>query len=266
MLKHDFSTLVCDDDRDGVWENCGDTEATYLTDVRDPSLYFITFEVGDNTVVTVEQGAVPMDMYYSRAFNFGDDYEQYDVCGDDYPGDASVCSDGETELRWDWLENKEPISEEASVTASPAGDRFYTIWNQELEIGTDLFTDMDAEFRRLFYNETDVALAPSASILYYSHRAGAYDRGDVLTYIGSARDRDRLGEGADITAYRWVSDKDGALGNGQTLVIPVTDLSLGFHTILFSARDNEGTWSVAQEIPLLVGESIYSAFLPKIGH
>ena len=76
MLKLDYTNLLCMTMLDGVWENAAVyTEAPYPEEVRDPSAYFVTYETGDNTVVTVETGTVPMDMYYSRASNFGDDYD-----------------------------------------------------------------------------------------------------------------------------------------------------------------------------------------------
>ena len=100
------------------------TEAPYDQEIRDPSAYFVTYETGDNTVVTVDTATVPMDMYYSKAINFGDDYGMVE----------SETSDAETDLRWDWLEHGPELAEEASVYGSVSGDRFYAVWNQELEI------------------------------------------------------------------------------------------------------------------------------------
>ena len=84
-------------------------------------------------------------MYYSKAYNWGDDLWRYDVCYTGYTGilRAVECEKGKSFMRWDWLEQGPPISAEASVTASPAGDRFYAVWNSELEIALDTFTDMD---------------------------------------------------------------------------------------------------------------------------
>jgi hypothetical protein len=42
--------------------------------MRDPSKYFIVYETGDNTTVA-EGEAVPLDLFYSRATNWGDDYD-----------------------------------------------------------------------------------------------------------------------------------------------------------------------------------------------
>ena len=56
--------------------------------------------------------------------------------------------------RWDWLEHGDEISEEASVFGNPDGSKFYAVWTQELEVDDDVFTDMDVEFRRIFFNLT----------------------------------------------------------------------------------------------------------------
>ena len=57
---------------DGVF-TCDDTSEVQDTDLRNPSRYFMVFETGDNK--TVEAGeAEPLDLYYSRAETFGDDY------------------------------------------------------------------------------------------------------------------------------------------------------------------------------------------------
>ena len=182
MLKKDLTSLLCpgtytetDPDTQAevsyvVWENCGYTDADagllddlvapYPEDIRDPSVYFVTYETGDNTVVTVETGTIPMDMYYAKGFAWGDDYDQQDVCDpeqtdleDWYPN--AKCDDGEPELRWDWLEHGPDLATEASVYGNPSGDRFYAVWNQELptgevdDHGEEVYTDMDTEYRRI---------------------------------------------------------------------------------------------------------------------
>ena len=67
-----------------------------------------------------------------------------------------ICDEGETDYRWDWLENHDEWATEASVYGNPSGDRFYAVWNQELPVDVEheIFTDMDTEFRRIFYNLT----------------------------------------------------------------------------------------------------------------
>jgi hypothetical protein len=269
MLKKDYTNLLCYDetaaDGAGDWVSCGYTEAPYPEDVRDPSGFFVTYETGDNTVVTVETGAVPMDMYYSRAFNFGDDYDEQDVCATDiedpwYPT-AGLCEEGETDLRWDWLENGDELATEASVYGDPSGDRFYAVWNQELEVAYEEYTDMDVQFRRIFYNLGSDTY-PSASILYRSAPAVAHDVNPTVLLVGTARDTDRMGPG--IVGYRWRSSIDGELGNGQIIQLPAASLSVGFHDISFSAQDDEGNWSLEVSTRLLVAEQLSWAYIPTI--
>lgn len=112
-------------------------------DVRDPSRYFIVYETGDNTT-TAEGEPEPLDLFYSRAVNFGDDYavwaEETDlsVCYPSEPYDQDVpealvgsgfCNE------FDQLEQGRPGVEasEASVTSNPGGEFLYAAWAQ-LEI------------------------------------------------------------------------------------------------------------------------------------
>jgi hypothetical protein len=117
-------------------------DAVYPDDERDPSKYFITFEVGDNT--TVEFGeATPMDMYYSRALNYGDDYEM--VVDED-------AGDFENDAYFDWLENKRKFhAAEAALMASPGGELMWAIWNQWQEDEHENAFDSDAMMRRLLF-------------------------------------------------------------------------------------------------------------------
>jgi hypothetical protein len=256
MLKLDFDDLLCYDEAAnegfGDWVNCGYTEAPYPEEIRDPSAYFVTYETGDNTVVTVDTATVPMDMYYSRAYDFGDDWDMVEW--------EDPRNNNELTLVWDWLEHGPEISEEASVTANADGSKFYAVWNQELEIGYEVFTDMDIEFRRIFYNLTDVDAYPYAGVAYASHTVIAY--GDDLHLVGVARDHDRVGQG--IVAYRWESDVDGVLGDKQVLDIPASSLTPGFHTLTFSAQDGEGNWSSGAEVRVFVVVELHQMFFPQI--
>ena len=270
MLKQDYTKLLCDDDLDGVWENCGYTEAPYPEDTRDPSVFFATFETGDNTVVTVETGADPLDMYYSRAFNFGDYWDEQDACATDledpwYPGANVTCDEGETEMRWDWLENGDDWATEASVDANPSGDRFYALWNQELFLGLDsngedILTNMDSEFRRIFFN-LDADAAPAAAIVYINQPLAA-DFDDTLIFVGNASDHDHAGDG--IVDYLWSSSLDGELGRSNSLTVLAKDLSLGLHTISFTAKDGEGNWAREDSFNILIVEELTQLRLPFI--
>jgi len=243
MLKTGYSNLLCYDETAGDWTNCGYTAEPYPEELRDPSAFFVTYETGDNSVVTVDTATVPLDMYYSRASNFGDDWDTVEF----------TTASGQLVDRWDWLEHGPELATEASVFADPNGSRFYAVWNQELEIDYEVYTDMDIQFRRIFYNLTDVEADPSALILYVSHDAAGYDTPVDLLFVGTAEDNDRLGEG--IVAYEWDSDIDGVLSTGQSFTIPVTGLGLGQHTITFTAQDDEGNWAAVQSVTLVIAET-----------
>ena len=268
MPKESYRNLLCDPELDNIWTNCGYTEAPYPEEIRDPSAFFATFETGDNTVVNVETGANPLDMYYSRASNFGDDWDEQDACATDlddpwYPSSSVDCSDGLPDWRWDWLENGDDWATEASVFGNPSGDRFYAVWNQELpvDVENEIYTNMDSMFRRIFFNLTDVDALPSAEILYVSRTAADYDDEDLL-FSGTGRDYDRVGDG--ITEYLWTSSLDGVLSTNKSFTIPVNQLSPGLHTISFTVRDDEGNWAPVKSITLFVAVELTQIHLPLV--
>jgi hypothetical protein len=226
-------------------------EADLPEEVRDPSGYFVTYETGDNTVVSIDSAAVPLDMYYSRAFNWGDDYDVVEF----------TTQSGQLVERWDWLENGPELATEASLRTIADGSRFYSVWNQELEIAPEVYTDMDVAFRRILYN-FDSDSYPYATIIYASHSAAGYNEAVDLRFVGTAQDSDHVGEG--IVAYRWASNIDGELSTNQILNIPVTDLSIGFHTLSFSAQDDEGNWATEKVITLLIAEELHRTYIPIV--
>jgi hypothetical protein len=125
----------------------------YPDDERDPSKWFITFEVGDNTTVA-EGEATPLDMYYSRAFNYGDDFEVVE----------NIDADAETDndYYFDWLEHKkDDHAAEAAMSASPGGMFFWTVWNQWQEDEHENVSDSDAMMRRLIFLDEEPFTEPS---------------------------------------------------------------------------------------------------------
>ncbi|MCO5195077.1 MAG: choice-of-anchor O protein [Anaerolineae bacterium] len=220
----------------------------YSDDERDRSRFFVVYETGDNTTVSLGE-ATPLNLYYSRGSEWGD---TYDV--------VEYENNGEIVLAWDWLEHGDDESGEASLATNPAGTFFYAVWSQELSIGEEEFTDMDVWFRRVLYLDDGDAM-PTASILFASHVYATFDAGD-LTFIGSGRDNDHVGSG--VVAYEWSSSLDGVLGAEQELVIPVTMLSAGRHTISFRVLDDEGNWSSVETAFLSVGDLPYMTCVPLI--
>jgi hypothetical protein len=111
-------------------------------DVRDPSRYFIVYETGDNTTTAAGEPE-PLDLFYSRGVNFGDDYQVWaeetdlTVCYPNDPHDVDVpeelvgsgfCNE------FDQLEQGKPGLEasEASLAANPGGEFMYAAWAQAL--------------------------------------------------------------------------------------------------------------------------------------
>jgi hypothetical protein len=220
----------------------------YPDDERNPSKFFIIYETGDNTTV-VDGEATPLNLYYSRALNFGDTY--YEV---EYYNQQT----GETYLAWDWLENqKEDLSGEACVWANPGGNFFYAVWNQWREDEEEHVSDSDVWYRRVMWIDSDeIQAAPIASILYASHSAVIAGTSELL-FVGSGRATGT----ATLVAYEWSSDRQGFLGSEKELTIanPMTALQIGRHLIRFRVQDSRGNWSAEATVPLEVG---YTQYLP----
>jgi hypothetical protein len=235
----------------------GTSVTPYEGDVRDPSMFFIVYETGDNTTVA-EGEAVPLDLFYSRAYEYGDEYDYVEVYKDkDGDGTAEVVEE------WDWLENKaEDLSGEASVTANPGATFFYSVWNQWQEPEEDVIEESDIWFRRVMYIDTDDGL-PTAAILYTARTVG-YDAGD-LEFIGTAVDNDHMGD-EGIVDYLWTSSIDGVLSNQKSFIIPAAALTPGFHTITFTAQDDEGNWAREVSTMLFVAEELHQIYLPLVNN
>jgi hypothetical protein len=225
----------------------------YWDDVRDPSKFFIVYETGDNTTVA-EGEATPLDLFYSRATNWGDDYDLVEYYN---------ASTGETVLGFDWLEHdRENLSGEAANTCNPGGNFYYVIWNQWQEDEHENVSESDAIFRRVMYLD-DTEADPTATILYTSHAMAGYNDDADLIFIGTAVDNDHVGQ-QGIVGYRWTSNLDGELSTEKSFSRPVTDFSLGHHTITFSAQDDEGVWSTEQTVTLWVVEELHQYQLPLV--
>jgi hypothetical protein len=224
----------------------------YAGDVRDPSAFFIVYETGDNTTVA-EGEAVPLDLFYSRAYYYGDEYDLVDF-----------VKDGETVPGWDWLENQhDDLSGEASVTTNPSGSFFYAVWNQWQEPEEHVIENSDIYFRRILYVDDGAGeQIPMGGILFKSLNYATYVQGGEVTFIGTAKDSDHVGEG--VVAYEWSSDIDGILGTEQTFSAPVTSFSLGVHTITFRALDGEGNWSPDVRFKFWVADEFFTTRLPVV--
>ncbi len=109
-------------------------------DTRDGSRFFIAYETGDNTT-TAEGEPEPLDLFYSRAVNFGDNYQVWaeeddlSVC---YPSDPHDNDVPEEHIdsgfcnEFDQLDQGTPGLEasESSLAANPGGQFLYAAWSQ----------------------------------------------------------------------------------------------------------------------------------------
>ncbi|NNK32882.1 MAG: hypothetical protein HKP02_07140 [Xanthomonadales bacterium] len=131
-----------------------------LEDVRDPSRFFIVFETGDNSTVKIGE-AEPLDLFYSRAVNYGDDYEVWaeteggdvSLCFPNEPYDVLLIDDPREDSgfcnEFDKMEQGTPglASSEASLKANPGGEFLYGVWTQIDESSHE----SDAMARRIWW-------------------------------------------------------------------------------------------------------------------
>ena len=123
------------------------------TDARNPSRYGVVYETGDNNTV-VDGEAEPLDLYYSRAESFGDDYvvwaetdtesvdatlcyptdphDDPDLIGDPETGDDdSVIVGSGFCNEFDRLNTRSDThSSEADMEMNPGGTKVYAVWAQ----------------------------------------------------------------------------------------------------------------------------------------
>ena len=105
----------------------------------------MVYETGDNTTVA-EGEAVPMDLFYSRAIDWGDDYDLVE-----YTDEDGGITEG-----FDWLEHdREDLSGEAANLANPGGNFYYVVWNQWQEDEDENVSNSDTIFRRIMYLDDD---------------------------------------------------------------------------------------------------------------
>jgi hypothetical protein len=139
-------------------------------DMREPSRFFVVYETGDNTTAA-EGEPEPLDLFYSRAINWGDQYvvwAEEDGLEECYPSDPHFDVDNvPTELvgtgfcnEFDQMERgiQGLEASEASLVGSPGGQFLYGVW-AELEID-DLgnLIGSDAQARRVWWIDDFIPL------------------------------------------------------------------------------------------------------------
>jgi hypothetical protein len=113
----------------------GFTAPLYLDDTRDPSRYFIVYETGLNSAYD-EGEATPLDLFYGRAVDWGDDYLVWQDIADAGTCLPSADTEDVYDLtgfcnEFDALEgDRLNESGEASIMGSPGGMFLQSTWNQ----------------------------------------------------------------------------------------------------------------------------------------
>lgn len=180
--------------------------------VRDPSIFSAVYETGDGSTVLTHGEADPEDLFYSRATNYGDDWDFVDVF---------ASGKGEYEERWDWLENKDSFSGEATMAMSPGGDFVWVVWNQWDEAEDGTISASDPIYRRLWWDPNMTTLVADAGS--YTAAEGA-----IVTLTGSASypssartSRFSVTSHASTNlTWSWDLDMDGVFETeGQTALI-----------------------------------------------
>ncbi len=233
----------------------------YTDDVeRDRSKYFLIYETGDNTTVTVGE-AVPLDLFYSRATVWGDIYELMEYAN----GEIVVVG-------WPWVEmDRGALSGEASMLVNPGGTFMYVVWNQwEEDIIVDEFgyeheviNNSDMPFRRFLYlpDDSPIQSQPVATILSAPSFALL---GEMVTLIGSGYDADDLDGENNIASYQWSSSLDGVLSVGAVQIYSTNTLSAGMHVITLVVVDDEGISSDPAHALLYVSNGLARVQIPLV--
>jgi hypothetical protein len=215
--------------------------------VRDPSRFHMVYETGISSAYD-EGEADALDLFYSRAVDWGDDYLVWQE-----ETDTSLClpgtitdSAGTSGLfcnEFDGLESSQfSTASEASLVSSPGGQFLYAGWYQEdFDKRTGEEIGIDAWFRRIMYLDGYIPgddggtgpgnTAPGVSITSPANGVSFFS-GTSITFSGLATD---LEDGDISSNLVWTSSLNGQIGTGGSF--NSAGLSIGTHTITATATD-----------------------------
>jgi hypothetical protein len=114
----------------GEWTGIPEDKNTF-------GMYYVSYGTANNLR---DEEATPMDLFYSFSLDLGESYVE--VAWDVNP-DSEGNYAGETVYRWDFLAKGDPEQGEAQLRMTPDGSRFYAVWVQDGEEGSDIW------FRRI---------------------------------------------------------------------------------------------------------------------
>jgi len=164
----------CVDDTDPTVDTsvmtCDDTSQVQDTDLRNPSRYFMVYETGDNNTVA-DGEAEPLDLFYTRAESFGDDYVVWTETDTGYDDPDTVCyptvAHDDAGIIGTVIEGSgfcnefdrmnargDTHSSEADLEANPDGSKMYGVWAQWVFENDDYeeeITESNAMARRVWW-------------------------------------------------------------------------------------------------------------------
>jgi PKD repeat protein len=215
---------------------CDGVEECLYDDGRDPSRFHMVYETGITSAYD-EGEADPLDLFYSRAVGWGDDYlvwaeeEDLSTCLPSADPEDPLVGTG-TCNEFDALEgSKFSTASEAALASSPGGQFLYAGWYQEdFDKRTGEEIGIDAWFRRVMYLDADGGtepgnVAPLASFTF------AVD-GLSVQFTDASSDTD-----GTVMAWSW-SFGDG---QGSTVRSPAhTYATAGTYTVRLTVTDDLG--------------------------
>jgi hypothetical protein len=231
---------------------CGDspTADCAYDDLRDPSRFHMVYETGANAAYD-EGEAEGLDLFYSRAVNWGDDYlvwaeeDDTSACLPDADAESPLVGTGVCN-EFDGIEsNKFSTSSEASLVSSPGGQFLYAGWFQDdFDVRTGEEIGIDAWFRRIMYINGYIPgvdggtgpgnTAPGVSITSPANGA-SFISGTPINFFGAATDV----EDGDLSGNLvWTSSLDGPIGAGGSFSTAL--VSAGTHIITATVADSGG--------------------------
>lgn len=120
-------TLLRTDENEIIWTGL-------VEDKQNPAVFMTSYGLEVNwTDQEADEdgnlpGPLPTDMYYARSTDRGENFETVLVI----PTNTDKFPEGEE--RWDWLAKGEEAQGEAQLRLTPAGNKFYSCWLEELEV------------------------------------------------------------------------------------------------------------------------------------
>jgi hypothetical protein len=166
----------------GLW-SCDDASVDMDADLRNASRFFMVFETGDNTTSAYGE-AEPLDLFYGRGENFGDDFVVWTETDTGYVDPDAVCY---PTVPYDVLltddvrigsgfcnefdrmnRGGDSHSSEASVVSNPDGSKLYGVWAEWMfEDDDDYESDVvesDAMARRIWWIDDYISVENSYTL------------------------------------------------------------------------------------------------------